>query len=108
MAASARRATTWNRDDRDLLVELRTQMASVRDEVAAARGEIKEINTGISARLLNLESNAVSRIELDGLDERIRVLEAATNSWLGKQSLIGGAFGIVAGLIGSFVSAGRL
>lgn len=68
-------ATTWNRDDRDLLVELRTQMEGVRGEIAAARAEIKEINTGITARLLNLESNSVSKIVVDMLDDRVTVIE---------------------------------
>jgi hypothetical protein len=40
-------------------------MSNMRDEIGAARVEIKEINTGITARLLNLESNAVSKIEIN-------------------------------------------
>jgi hypothetical protein len=62
-------------------------------EIAAARVEIKEINTGITARLLNLESNAVSKIRVDALDERVDTLEdsrieyrATIKAWL----IIGG------------------
>lgn len=105
--ATGKQTATWNRDDRDLLVELRTNMQNVRDEVASARAEIKDINTAITARLLNLEANAVSKIEIDGYEDRIRALEAATNQWLGKQQLIAGAIGIIAGLVGSFIQAGH-
>lgn len=66
---------TWNREDRDLLIELRTEMSSTRGDIAAARLEIKEINTGIAGRLLNLESNAVSKIEIDEIRSDIESLE---------------------------------
>lgn len=60
--------TEWNRDDRDLLVELRTEMSAVRED-------IKSLNSGVSARLLNLESNSVSKIELQDHENRIRFIE---------------------------------
>jgi hypothetical protein len=75
MAAKQHQAATWNREDRDLLIELRTEMSSARGDIAAARIEIKEINTGITARLLNLESNAVSKIELEGIQTDIESLK---------------------------------
>lgn len=55
------------KDESNILVaigKIETQMDGLRVDVAGARAEIKEINTGITARLLNLESNAVSRIEV--------------------------------------------
>jgi hypothetical protein len=87
MADKKHQAATWNREDRDLLIELRTEMSSTRSDIAAARAEIKEINTGITARLLNLESNAVSRIELKDYDDRIDSLEL----W---RSALAGAWGV--------------
>lgn len=91
-------SATWNRDDRDLLVELRTQMTGIVSEISAARAEIKEINTGITARLLNLESNSLSRIEvnprLDEYDERITSLEDSQIAYLAQLKvwvLLGGA-----------------
>lgn len=81
------RTATWNREDRDLLIELRTEMSSTRADIAAARVELKEINTGITARLLNLEANAVSRIELKLANDRIDNLEL----W---RSMLIGAWGV--------------
>jgi hypothetical protein len=101
------RSATWDRQDRDLLIELRTTMQNVQNDIADARGEIKEINTGITARLLNLESNSVSKIQLSGFENRIFDLEAQTNQWLGKQNLIAGGIGIIAGLVGAFIQAGK-
>jgi hypothetical protein len=79
---------TWNREDRDLLIELRTQMTSMFGEIAGARLEIKEINTGITAPLLNLESNSVSKIEinprLDEIEQDVTGLKTAalnTGPW---------------------------
>lgn len=108
MASSSKnQAATWNRDDRDLLVELRTNQNNTNTKLASMETMIKDINTGISARLLRLEGEAVSRIEIAGFEDRITALEAATNQWLGKQNLIAGAIGIAAGLIGSFIQAGH-
>lgn len=70
------------KDESNILVaigKIETQMDGLRIDVAGARAEIKEINTGITARLLNLEANSVSKIEvnpkLDDHDERITNLE---------------------------------
>jgi len=87
MAKSSPQAATWNREDRDLLVELRTEQRSTRDDIAAVRVEIKEINTGISSRLLNLESNAVSKLELEQICEDIEGLKL----W---RSMLIGAWGV--------------
>lgn len=105
---ATKQAATWNRDDRDLLVELRTTMQNVQNDIASTRAEIKDISTGITARLLNLEGNSVSKIEIQEFDGRLSSVEAASNQWLGKQQLIAGAIGIAAGLLGSFIQAGKL
>lgn len=107
MVTRTTQSATWNRDDRDLLVELRTNMQNLRDDVASSRSEVKDMNIGLSARLLNLETNTVSKIEVSGFDQRIRSVEDANNQWLGKQQLIAGAIGIAAGLIGSIIQSGK-
>lgn len=103
-----KQATAWNRDDRDLLVELRTNMGNLQKDIADARSEIKDISTGITARVLNLETNAVNRIEVGALEIRIRSLEDKGNQWLGKSQLISAGIGIAAGLLGSFIQAGKV
>jgi hypothetical protein len=85
---------TWNREDRDLLIELRTEMGSTRADIAAARAEIKEINNGIAARLLNLESNSVSKIELDGMEENIAGLQEQVDSLKLWRAFLAGAWAI--------------
>jgi len=100
----------WTREDRDLLVELRTNMQSVRDDIAEARAEIKDINTGISARLLRLEGNAVSKIEIATFEDRLTILEAANNKGIGKRELIGwlisGAIGLISA-IAAIIGTGK-
>lgn len=70
-----RDTTTWNRDDRDLIVELRTSQANMERKIDSLEIGIKEINTGITARLLNLEGNAVNKIQFDQLETRVNILE---------------------------------
>lgn len=60
--------TTWNREDRDLLVELKT-------EVTAIRADLADLKGNYTGRLLNLESNAVSKIQFDDHEKRIRFIE---------------------------------
>jgi hypothetical protein len=72
-------------------------MGSVRGDVAQARVEIKEINTGITARLLNLESNAINKIEFNDHEARIRSLE--TQRWV-----IAGAVATASTLAGFILS----
>jgi hypothetical protein len=83
MAKTQNRAAAWDREDRDLLIELKTEQRSTRDEVAAARAEIKEINTGITGRLLNLESNAVSKIEIKEICDDIESLKLWRSALVG-------------------------
>ena len=47
---------TWNREDRDLLVELRTTLGSVQDDIT-------EIKNGTAAKLQFLETDKLSRAE---------------------------------------------
>lgn len=85
---------TWNREDRDLLVELRTEQRSTRQDIAAVRIEIKEINTGITGRLLNLESNAVSKIELEPMREEIDDMRKSIERLQLWRSMLLGAWGV--------------
>lgn len=50
----------WNRDDRDLLVELRTEMKGV-------RADIKNLSDGNNARLTLLEQGKLDRTEANRL-----------------------------------------
>jgi hypothetical protein len=74
----------WNREDRDLLVELRTTLAAV-------QRDIKEIKDGTSQKLAFLETDKLSRAEAVRLstenfskhgefDERIGELETRTTA----------------------------
>lgn len=64
-------ASKWDRDSRDLLIELRTQMSAVRTDINTINENIKSIDSGISNRVLNLESNAVSKLEIKGMQNTI-------------------------------------
>lgn len=97
----------WNRDDRDLLIELRTNMGNLSSDIALARSEVKELSIGMSARLLNLESNSVSKVQLIEMEGRVRKLEDTENNWIGKQQFISGAIGIGAGLLGAWIQGGK-
>lgn len=57
-----------NQNDRDLLIELRTQMGAVRDD-------IKDLKDNFSVRVSNLEQNAVSKIETTDHENRLRFIE---------------------------------
>lgn len=75
--------------------KLETQMDGMRGDIAAARSEIKEINTGITARLLNLESNAVSKIVVEVLDTRVVSLENSRVSYRAQLQTWGLVWGAV-------------
>lgn len=75
-------ATTWSREDRDLLVELRTDMKAVREDIKTF-------------------TDNTNRTTSDH-EQRLRVMEAQSNKWLGKESLVGGAVGILASLAVTF------
>jgi hypothetical protein len=55
-------------NDHDVLIELRTEMRGLRSDV-------QDMRTGITARVLNLESNSVSKIQFDDHETRIRGME---------------------------------
>ena len=74
--------TSWSREDRDLLVELRTRLISVETGV-------QEMKTGVTSRLLNLESNSVTKLELEDHEARLRSLES-------QRWLLAGGISIVA------------
>lgn len=102
-----------SKEESNILVaigKLETQMDGMRSDIASARSEIKEINTGITARLLNLESNSVSKIEvnpkLDEIELRldsVETLASNTNTELRsywKAVIVGGT--IVVFVLGVF------
>lgn len=107
MAKRKNMSTTWNREDRDLLVELRT-------EVAAMRADLQDIKGNFSARLLALEGNVLMKVvyETDirdrekyreALENRIRTLENSMTriyTW-GSAGLL--VLGVVQFLIGKFL-----
>jgi hypothetical protein len=83
-ARNSHTSATWNREDRDLLVELRTEQAGTRNDLATIRTELKEINSGITARIINLELNAVSKIEIKEICddvENLKQQQAITRTW---------------------------
>lgn len=96
------KSSTITKDESNILVaiaKLETHMANMADDISAARLEIKEINTGTGTRLLNLESNAVTKLEHNLLDERVENLEksriayrATMKAWI---IMGGGAWSIV-------------
>ncbi len=88
MARINPQSATWNREDRDLLVELRTKLTGIETKLSDMSGNY-------TARLLNLESNAVNQVEFGDHETRIRQLE--TQRWL----LAGAASAI--GIIGGYV-----
>src|SRR5665213_42523 len=103
--------STITKDESNILVaigKIETQMDGLRNDMAAARVEIKEINTGITGRLLNLESNAVSKIEmgprLDSVDNRITVLEDDSISYKAKTNLWGYILTIALTVLGLVVT----
>ena len=57
-----------NMDDHDLLIELRTEMRGVRED-------IQNLTNGTTTRLSSLENDHVSRKERDDLENRMRFVE---------------------------------
>lgn len=89
--------TEWNRNDRDLLVELRTEMRGVRNDM-------KSISDGNNSRLLLLEQGKLDRTEANRLqsealsvhtdqESRLRRVEAWRWITLGGSSVIASAVG---------------
>lgn len=97
------RELTEYKTDHDLLIELRVLLTEMRRDMR----EMKDGNTAIltdhEVRIRKLENDRVP----EDLVKRVQTLEAQSNSWLGKQSVISGGLGIIAGLIGSLISAGK-
>lgn len=61
--------TDWGRDDRDLLVELRTEMKGV-------RADIKNLSDGNNARLTLLEQGKLDRTEANRLQSESLTVHA--------------------------------
>lgn len=77
--------TVWSREDRDLLVELRTTMRSVQED-------IQDIKGNVSSRLLKLEGNAVSKIELVPIRSDIKFLQRVVWTGMGAVAVLEIAF----------------
>jgi hypothetical protein len=87
MPAEPRELTEY-KTDHDLLVELRVLMTEL-------RRDMRDMKDGTGTILTDHET-------------RLRSLEATANALLGKQSIIAGAIGIAAGLVGSFIQSGKI
>lgn len=61
----------WDRESRDLLISLDTKVQSI-------LLELQDLKGNYSNRLLNLEGNAVTKIEFDDHETRIRFIERWT------------------------------
>lgn len=61
-------ASVLNREERDILIELRTQMIGVRSELA-------DMKSNTMNRLLNLEGNSVSKAELSDVRKDVDFLK---------------------------------
>jgi len=61
----ANKTTTkeWAQDNRDLLVELKTQMTGVVESIGGLRNEVKEIKDGMKSDIEFLKSDKISRNE---------------------------------------------
>jgi len=79
---------TVDQSDHDILIELRVLLGEMRRDMS-------DMKDGTNKTLADHET-------------RMRALEAQTNSWIGKQSVIGAIIGIIAGLAGSFIQAGKI
>lgn len=53
----------WSQGNRDLLVELKTQMTGVGESISELRSEVKEIKDGVKADVEFLKNDKVSRAE---------------------------------------------
>lgn len=61
--ALKRTQTEWSQGNRDLLIELKTQMIGVGESLAGLRVEVKEIKDGIKSDIESLKSDKLSRAE---------------------------------------------
>lgn len=67
MAAKKQTQNEWSQGNRDLLVELKTQMGTVGDNISELRAEVKEIKDGVKTDIEFLKNDKVSRAELTRL-----------------------------------------
>jgi len=89
-----------NQSDHDLLIELRTEVLNIRDD-------IKELKEGTASRIINLEKDKADRVELDALqikvnhdiEVRVRILENKTSKYMITLTLYSIAVGTMIALI---------
>lgn len=95
-------ANKWDRDSRDLLVSLDTKVQSI-------LVELQDLKGNYSNRLLSLEGNAVSKVQVDKLeidlktdiDDKIQnaILSVQLKLWI---ALGGTALALITAFIGTF------
>jgi len=95
--ASKPQGTAWSREDRDLLVELRTRLISV-------EASMQEVKTGVTARLLNLEANSVNKLELQNVEIRLEKEVLLNAEFRSKATTYGSIALLVVGLAATFLS----
>jgi hypothetical protein len=81
-----------NTADHDLLIELRTEMRG-------ARSDIQDLRSGLTNRVMNLEANAVNKIQFDDHETRLRVVERKTEYALTTIRVWGSVVGLLLGLL---------
>lgn len=87
----AKEITTYNREDRDLLIELKTTMKAVRDD-------IQSLKDGVGLRLTNLEKNSVNNVQFEDHETRIRTMEKYQWLQMGAAGLLGAILSQLANL----------
>lgn len=90
----------WDRESRDLLISLDTKVQSI-------LAELQDLKGNYSARLLSLEGNAVSKIQMDKCESDLKMYVGTEieNAILGVQLKIWIAIGgAVLALVAAFIS----
>lgn len=92
-----RTATEWSQGNRDLLVELKTQMSGVNANISELRQEVKEIKDGVKADVEFLKSDKISRAEAIHINTNQQVLNADVETRLRwHDKVIYGGLGVLA------------
>lgn len=79
--------------DHDLLIELKTQMVAVRED-------IQKLSDTTFTRLTNLEQNSVSKFQFDDHETRMRSLERQRWMIVGGSAVVAAIIGYASNIIG--------
>ena len=82
--------STVTREESDILVaigKLETKFDAMSTDLGGARMEIKEINTGITSRLLNLESNTVMKLQFHQLEGKVDAHDILINELIKSRAV---------------------